>query len=181
MKENNKRLSQDTIYNSLELAFQLDGFIHQIDVYPSLTVIMGMKQSIEDFNNLLTINREERMFLSIDTTFDCGNFYLTPIVYKQFLFKSEPTVPLAFMLHEKKDKKFHERFLTILKDKCPNLAKKDIIFVADREPALTKAVKKTLNNASVFHCWNHVKREMCANGYDRESPQPRTLICICKT
>ena len=41
------------------------------------------------------------VFLSINTTFVCGNLYLTPLAYKNFLFENEPTVPLAFLIHEK--------------------------------------------------------------------------------
>ena len=64
------------------------------------------------------------------------------------------------MIHEKKDQKFHERFLTVLLDKCPNLSKTKINNVADREVAITKTFENTLPNGHVFHCWNHVKRDV---------------------
>ena len=92
--------------------------------------------------------------------FETGNFYITPIVYKNFLFKSEPTIPLAFLIHEKKDQKFQERFLSVLIQECPNLKNKEIIFVADRERALTNAICEKLPAATVVYCWNHVKRDV---------------------
>ena len=77
----------------------------QFDIFPSLLLVLGLKEAIRDFNDLLQIKRSEKPFLSIDTTLETGNFYITPIVYKNFLFKSEPTIPLAFLIHEKKDEK----------------------------------------------------------------------------
>ena len=155
-----KRLSQDDIYNTLELAYQLDGFVMQFDIFPSLLLVLGLRESVRDFNDLLQIKRSEKPFLSIDTTFETGNFYITPIVYKNFLFKSEPTVPLAFLIHQKKDQKFQERFLSVLSQECPNLKRKETIFVADRERALTNAISEKLPSATIVHCWNHVKRDV---------------------
>lgn len=177
LKDHKKRLSQDDIYNTLELAYQLDGFIHQIDLYPSLTIVFGLKQSIEDFNNLLTLTSEHKIFLSIDTTFECGNFYLTPVVYKHFLFNSEPTIPLAFLLHEKKDQKFHERFLNVLKEHCPNLSTTEVNFVADREVALTKAVQNVLKKHQYFTVGTML-RETFVNGLDNAGLQQQIQTYI---
>ena len=155
---NKKRLTQDDVYNTLELAYQLDGFVMQFDIFPSLLLVLGLKEAVRDFNDLLQIKRSEKPFLSIDTTFETGNFYITAIVYKNFLFKSEPTVPLAFLIHEKKDQKFQERFLSVLAQECPDLKRKETVFVADRERALTNAISEKLPSATIVHCWNHVKR-----------------------
>ena len=91
----------------------------QFDIFPSLLLVLGLKEAVKDFNDLLHIQKAEKTFLSIDTTFETGNFYITPIVYKNFLFRNEPTIPLAFLIHEKKDQKFQERFLTVLSQECP--------------------------------------------------------------
>ena len=61
---------------------------------------------------------------------------------------------------KKKDQKFHERFLSIILEKCPNLKEKDVVFVADREAGITNAIQAKLENAKVHHCWNHVKRDV---------------------
>ena len=37
-----KRLSRDDLYNALELSYHLEGFTHQIDIYPDLVVIVGL-------------------------------------------------------------------------------------------------------------------------------------------
>ena len=45
------RLSQDDIYNTLELAYQLDGFVMQFDIFPSLLLILGLREAVRDFNS----------------------------------------------------------------------------------------------------------------------------------
>ena len=75
-----ERLTQDDIHNTLELAYQLDGFVMQIDICPSLLLVLGLKECIKGFNDILHIKRDSKEFLSIDTTFETGNFYITPML-----------------------------------------------------------------------------------------------------
>ena len=35
-----------------------------------------------------------------------------------------------------------------------------VVFVVDREPAITNALETVLPNATVVHCWNHIKRDV---------------------
>ncbi|WAR21785.1 hypothetical protein MAR_015759, partial [Mya arenaria] len=63
-----------------------------------------MKQALSDLNELLAVKTTEHVLFSIT-----------------FLFKSEPTIPVAFVMHEKKYQKFHERLLQVIIEKCPNL------------------------------------------------------------
>ena len=35
-----------------------------------------------------------------------------------------------------------------------------MVFVVDREPAITNALESMLPNATVLHCWNHIKRDV---------------------
>jgi hypothetical protein len=131
-----------------------------MDLYPSLTIVMGMQESLNNLNSLLNIEQDSKTMFSIDTTFECGNFYITPLLYKNFIFKKEPTTPVAFMLNEKKDQKFHEHFISIITEKYPNKKKTDVLFVADNEPGITNAIEAKLDNAKVYHCWNHIKRDV---------------------
>jgi hypothetical protein len=38
-----KRLTQDDIYSAVLLSYQLDRFVHQMDLYPSLTIVWACK------------------------------------------------------------------------------------------------------------------------------------------
>jgi hypothetical protein len=77
---------------------------------------------------------------SKDTTIECGNFYITPLSFKNFIFKKEPTILVACMLNKKRYQQFHEGFISIITEKCPKIKKTDIVFVSDREPGITYAI-----------------------------------------
>ena len=96
-------LTQEDVYNTLELAYQLDGFVMQFDIFSSLLLVLGLKEAVCDL--------KKNTFLSIGTTFETGNLYISLIVYKNVLFKSEPTIPLAFLIHEKKRPKVSRAIL----------------------------------------------------------------------
>jgi len=151
-----KLIGKDDIYNLIELAHHLDGFIHEVTVYSDLVTIVGLPELFQQFNQLLDVKSDEQLYLVYDTTFNLGNFYVSPIVFKNFLFKENPVTPLAFVIHERKHAKWHQTFFNFLAEKMPKISKKGIPIVVDREPGITKAIKNTLPNCQVFHCWNHI-------------------------
>ena len=89
-----------------------------------------------------------------------GDFYVSTLTVKHILFTNEPSIPVAFMIHERKFQRHHEQFFENLKELVPSLGKCNASFVTDREKGITNAVQKVLPEISVFHCWNHVKRDM---------------------
>jgi hypothetical protein len=97
--QDQKRLSQDDIYSALLLSYQLDGFVHQTDLYPSLTIVMGMKEFVDNLNSSLDIEQDCKTMFSIDMT-------VTPLLCKNFIHKKGPTTPISFILHEKRTKNF---------------------------------------------------------------------------
>ena len=100
------------------------------------------------------------MLCGYDTTFKLGNFYVSPFTFRHVLFEGSPVVPLAFLFHEKKDEKFHNRFFSILKENIPNLSKKEVKIVVDKERGLTNAIESVFPQWHVFHCWNHIRSDL---------------------
>jgi len=73
---NKRRLSQDTTYNLVEIAYDLDTFVHKVSVYPNLTVVCGSTTLLQHCNlALLSSPTEYPAMLSHDTTFCLGDFY----------------------------------------------------------------------------------------------------------
>ena len=54
-----------------------------------------------------------------DTTYNCGNFYVTTI--KHPAFEGELIIPIVFMLHERRFQDHHEMFMEVLIQKFSNL------------------------------------------------------------
>ena len=56
-------------------------------------------------SNLLLDSCHE--LLSYDTTFQLGNFYISPLLFRHTIFSNKPTILAIFMLHERKKTETH--------------------------------------------------------------------------
>ena len=132
------RLTHDAIYNLHELAYDLDGFVKIITTYPDLVVVCGLDSITKHLDNILMADSENSQLLSYDTTFQLGNFYLSPLLYRQTLFSSSPVIPAFFMIHERKFQSTHEECMQLLAKSVPNLVtgKKMVPLVTDEEPGI---------------------------------------------
>jgi hypothetical protein len=138
-----KKLTKDEIYNLVLLAHHFDGFIQEIKIFPDLVSILGLPEIFDVFNQLLDIEDTNlSMCLGYDTTFNLGDFYVTPLIFRHILFESKPTIPLAFLIHDRKYQKCHERLFDYLAEKIPKIVTKKIAIVTDREKGVSNAIKK---------------------------------------
>lgn len=151
------RLTHDSLYNLHELAYDLDGFVSKITTYPNLIVVCGLKGIKEELDRLILTAPDDSVLMSYDTTFQLGDFYLSPFLFKHVLFKSNPVVPAAFLLHERKFKYVHKELMLQLKEEIPSLAtiSSPVPIVVDDETALNTAIDETLTGVHRVRCWNH--------------------------
>ena len=120
--DSKQRLGKDDLYNLLELAYHLTGTIWKIDIYPDLACVLGIEDLLLELNNILATN--QGTILQYDTTFNLGDFYVSPLVFRHSIFDKSPTIPVAFLIHDRKYSNVHEMFLNVLKTKIPNLSRK---------------------------------------------------------
>lgn len=152
------RLSHDALYNLHEIAYDLDGFVTKISTYPNLSVVFGNPRMLKELNNLLQVESKLPQLLSYDTTFQLGDFYLSPVLFRHVLFSGAPVIPAFFLLHERKFKHIHEEFMQCIANLVPNLVKgvKTVPLVIDDEVGLFQAVGKHLTCVKRVICWNHI-------------------------
>ena len=141
------------------MAYHVDGFVREITVYPDLVTVFALPEMIATFQEVLQSKTTSPVCLVYDTTFNLGDFYLSPLVFKHVLFEETPWIPLAFLIHDRKHQKYHNRLFEFIAEKVPILKSTSIPFITDREPALTNAVKMFFPDMAVFHCWNHIRRD----------------------
>ena len=169
------RLTHDAIYNLHELAYDLNGFVKLITTYPDLVVICGLDKLIEELDLILQMDSERPQLLSYDTTFQLGDFYLSPLLYRHTLFSNSPVMPALFLIHERKFQSTHETFMQNLAKLVPTLVRgrRNVPFVTDEEtgiknvskleklcshfPSLCtfQAIEKHLPRVIWLRCWNH--------------------------
>ena len=119
-----RRISQDALYNLHEIAYDLPEFVWVIQTYPDLICVCGMKEVFDQLDRLLLINSPLTQLLSYDTTFQLGDFYVSPLLFRHTLFKESPVVPALFLIHERKFQTAHEQLFEIAASKVSALTRK---------------------------------------------------------
>ncbi len=151
------RLSHDGIYNLHELAYDIPDFVHKIITYPDLVVVCGLKGMLKECNRLLSLRLSNPQILSYDTTFQLGDFYVSPLLFRNVLFRNSPVMPAMFAIHERKLKATHAEVMRIVAEQLPYLVNgtSKVPLVTDDETGITSAVDYHLCNVQRLLCWNH--------------------------
>ena len=111
-KERQKlRFTHDAIYNLHEVAYELDDYVKVIKTYPDLVIVCGLSKVVQELNAVLKIHSDLPQLLSYDTTFQLGDFYLSPLLFRHTLFTSLPVIPAIFLIHERKFQRVHEELM----------------------------------------------------------------------
>ena len=152
-----KRISKDDIYNLVVLAYHMEGYIHEVTVFPDFTAVIALPEMISLVNQLFNVTTADVPFIFFyDTTFKLGNFYVSPLVFRNIIFENSPIMPVAFLIHGRKKEKVHTSFFDFVSSVFPKLNRKCVPFVTDRETGLVNAIDKNCPNCDVIMCWNHL-------------------------
>ncbi|CAG2237138.1 unnamed protein product [Mytilus edulis] len=175
-----ERLSKDDIYNLLLLAYHMDGFIHEVTVFPDLSSIIALPEMISIVNQLLDVNTEDDVpfVFFYDTTFKCGDFFVSPLVFRNIIFEDRPIMPVAFLIHSRKKEKTHARFFEFVASSFPKINKTSVPFVTDREIGLVNAIRKNFPSCDVLMCWNHLIKDLKFNLQQMGADQSNTALYV---
>ena len=123
--------------------YDLNGFVKLITTYPDLVIICGLDKLIKELDLILQMDSERPQLLSYDTTFQLGDFYLSPLLYRHTLFSDSPVIPALFLIHERKFQSTHENFMQTLGNLVPTLVRgrKNVPFVTDEETSIKNVSK----------------------------------------
>ena len=141
------RLSHDALCNLHELLYDIPDFVHKIVTFPDLIVVCGIKRFLMECNRLLALHSTlpSSQLLSYDTTFQLGDFYLSPLLFRNTLFQKSPVMPVMFAIHERKLKSTHTEMMKIVAQELPFLAsnstKKLVPLVTDDEKGFFEAIE----------------------------------------
>ncbi len=129
------RLTHDTIFNLHEVAYDLDDFVKEIITFPDLILICGLNTLIDELDHILQVDSECSQLLSYDMTFQLGDFYVSPLLYRHTLFSTHPVMPAIFIIHELKFQSVHEHLMQYLAKMVPTLVegRRIVPLVTDEE------------------------------------------------
>lgn len=150
------RISHDSLYNIHEIAYDLKDFVHQITTYPDLVVVCGVRKLLGETNRLLQLGNSSQL-LSYDTTFKLGDFYVSPVVFRNVIFKKSPIMPAMFLVHERKLRSTHNDLMTSIARELPCVVngRHVIPMVTDEEKGF-EAIEQHLHKVRRLFCWNHI-------------------------
>jgi len=74
------RISHDDMYNLHEIAYDIPGYIHKIITFPDLVYVCGVQEVLEELDRTLLLGSSDQL-LSYDTTFQLGDFYVSPLLF----------------------------------------------------------------------------------------------------
>ena len=118
------RLTHDSLYNLHELSLDLEGFVKVIKTHPDLIVICGLEVILNEMEMVLRHTQSTNVqLLSYDTTFQLGDFYVSPFLFRYTHFKTSPVIPAAFLIHERKFQACHEELMLFLLKAVPSLSR----------------------------------------------------------
>ena len=88
-------------YNLHKIAYDIPGYIHKITIFPDLVCVCGAHEVLEELDRVVLLGSNEQL-LSYDTTFQLGDFYVSPPLFCHTLFKENLLIPAMFLIHERK-------------------------------------------------------------------------------
>ncbi|SMN01977.1 hypothetical protein SPONN_284 [uncultured Candidatus Thioglobus sp.] len=153
------QISHDTLYNIHEIAYDVPDFIWKITTFPDLICICGLKELLAEFERVLNVESKCQL-LSYDTTFQLGDFYVSPVIFRHSLFEENPCIPAMFVIHERKFTDTHQEMWKECCKRVPSLATTEFPIVTDKEKSITNAISRELPAVRVLHCWNHILRDV---------------------
>ena len=170
-----RRVHQDEIMAIYEMARKkiFGNFIREFKLIGEEAIVVADDSAIELTNSLLREARDESkrlpLSLGVDTTFNVGDCFCTPLVSRNCFLKKDPIYPVAFLLHETKEGDTHRVLLQTMKkylplDDIPAL----VPFVSDREGGICVAIQEELqsarakdNDKSLTACPSKVNHVLC--------------------
>ena len=107
----------------------------------------------KEFNKLLQTSSPSPQMMTYDTTFQLGDFYVLPLLFRHTLLDGSPVMPLGFLIHEQKFKetRVKKEVLYFRSERSTSIP-----LVTDDERALYEAAEGVLDNIYSLQCRNHL-------------------------
>ena len=100
--------------------------------------------------------------ISFDTTFECGDAYVTAITVRNIEIEGDPIFPVIFMFHENPSEEQHAMLWNVVERKLGLSKLINIPVACDREKAPIKAFKSAVpgGEKQLVFCHNHILRNV---------------------
>ena len=158
-----------------------DAFVRDIKAAPDPQCVLFFDWQLKDLVRFCTDSRRFSI-LTADTTYNLGEFYVTPTTYKHLMLvnssQQHPVMAGPIFIHQRKDFASFNYFASTLV--CFEKLLKDICaFGTDGDPALIEAFSHAFPNAKQLRCFIHMKQNISSKLKDRGLPSSVIQEFIC--
>ena len=139
-------------------------FIRRAQVSPEPACLLASSRQLNDVGRFCTTHILPPQILCIDTTFNIGNFYVTPTTYKHSLlvdrkYGKPPTLLGPTMVHMQKKAQTYRYFLSLLVSLNADLS--NVLAIgSDRDVAPRKRFSSSFPIATMVYCKGHVEQDI---------------------
>lgn len=151
-------ISHDDLYSIYELHFAIENFVRDYSLVPEFTLVLSLNEVVKNFQEVFGMSLYA--MLSYDTTFQLGDFYVSPLIFRCVFFDEEPSIPLSAIIHDHQNLKVHQSFFYTMKEMIPGFNRPEVIVVTDREHAIVKAIESVVPEIKHVLCWNHMLKDV---------------------
>jgi len=150
-----------------------DAFVRDVKAAPDPQCVLAFNWQIYDLARFLTDNRKFSV-LTADTTYNLGEFYVTPTTYKHLMLvdttsKKHPTMAGPILVHQRKNFAAFNYFASTLVS-CNKKLQGLLAYGTDGDEALIEGFSHNFPFATQLRCFLHLKRNIQSKLGDRALP-----------
>ena len=150
-----------------------DAFVRDVKAAPDPQCVMFFNWQLQDLVRFLTNDKVFGIFTA-DTTYNLGEFYVTPTTYKHLMLvdvttQKHPTMAGPILVHQRKNFSSFNYFANTLV--CFNKQLQHIkVFGTDGDQALIEAFSHNFSEAKQLRCFIHLKQNIAGKLKDTGMP-----------
>ena len=133
----------------MELAIHTNNFVKKCTIYPDLSLHLATENILSITKDITQISNENlklKQLISYDTTFLLGDSSVPIVVARNIYFEGNPIFPVAFLIHDKKFRKYYHEFFTDIFEAAGLAKAVNVPFVTDREKGINNVSKHAFRN-----------------------------------
>ena len=152
-----------------------DAFVRDVKAAPEPQCVLFSDWQLNDLSRLVT-NPDQFSIFSADTTYNLGDFYVTPTTYQHLMLEDTTTMKHPHFLgpilvHQRKNFSAFNYLASTLIGHCKKL--RDVqAFGTDGDPALIEALSHNFNSSKQLRCFIHLKRNIAEKLKERGIANP---------
>ena len=137
-----------------------ESFVHPAH-YPDTRVVDGNLYVISrlpemDAHISALIRQKQKLVFGYDTTFKCGEFWTSILIFRHPYLEDHRVVPCAFLFHSTKEEVAHNGLFREVVKRVPAMNSDQVTIITDRELGIKNAIRQALPKAFHIFCYKHM-------------------------